>query len=249
MGGIVNGMALHKGLRPYCSTFLVFSDYMRPSIRLACLMKLPVIYIFTHDSIFVGEDGPTHQPVEHIAALRIIPNMLVLRPGDAEETIAAWEIALKKKDGPVALILTRQKLTVYKKEDPQWKENMEAGAYVVKDTEQTPDIVIVASGSEVNLALSSAAKRPDIPVRVVSMPCISLYNTQNDTVKNKILPPGAKRIFVEAGIGISWEVLAREHDQIISLERFGVSGPGKKVAEHLGINEETVCKAIDKAIG
>lgn len=248
MAGIMNGMAIHKGLRPYCATFLVFSDYMRPSIRLACLMKLPVIYVFTHDSIYVGEDGPTHQPVEHCAALRCIPGMLVLRPGDAEETVKAWEIALKKQDGPTALILTRQGLKVYKKEDPRWEENISLGGYCVKDLKGNPDIVIAASGSEVNLALSCAEKRPDVHIRVVSMISLELFHSQSDQYKEELLPPSAGWIFIEAGIGMGWGRLPREKDQVISIERFGESGPAKQVADHLGINEENVLKAMDRIL-
>ncbi|MBN2532010.1 MAG: transketolase [Spirochaetales bacterium] len=248
MGSIMNGMAVHKGLRPYCSTFLVFSDYMRPAIRLACLMKLPVIYVFTHDSIYVGEDGPTHQPVEHFAALRSIPGLLVLRPGDAEETVKAWEIALKRQDGPSALLLTRQGLKVYKKEDPRWKENIAFGAYCVKDTKEKPEIVIVASGSEVNLALSSAEKRPDVQIRVVSMISLELFRTGPGHYKKDILSPSAGRVFIEAGIGMGWGNLPREQDHVVSIERFGESGPAKLVADHLGMNEDTVLKAIDRVL-
>jgi transketolase len=222
---------------------------MRPSIRLACLMKLPVIYIFTHDSIYVGEDGPTHQPVEHCAALRCIPGMLVLRPGDAEETVKAWEIALKHKDGPAAIILTRQGLKVYNKEDPNWKENISLGAYCVKDTGGNPDIVIVASGSEVNLALSSAEKRPDLRIRVVSMISLELFHSQPDQYKKELLPSSARWIFIEAGVGMGWGRLPREQDQVISIERFGESGPAKQVADHLGMNEDHILKVIDRIRG
>ncbi|MBN2443683.1 MAG: transketolase [Spirochaetales bacterium] len=245
MGGIMNGMALHGGIRPFGATFLIFSDYMRPAIRLASLMKLPVIYVFTHDSVYVGEDGPTHQPVEQLTALRIIPNLLVLRPGDAQETFLAWKMALQHKDGPTALILTRQNLEVYKKDDTQWKENITRGAYIVKDTKQNPDLVMIASGSEVNLALSAASKRPDLSIRVISVLSQSRFLKQTKEFKDTLLPPEAKRICIEAGIGMSWEKFTRESDQIISIEHFGDSGPGEKVADYCGMNEEAVLKAID----
>ena len=245
MGGIMNGMTLHKGLRTFGATFMIFSDYVRPSIRLACLMKIPVIYIFTHDSIFVGEDGPTHQPVEQITGLRIIPELLDLRPGDAEETVCAWEMAMKHKDGPAALILTRQKLKVYEKEDQDWKKNILNGAYIVKDSKQDPEIVIIASGSEVSLALAAASHFPDKHIRTISMISYKLFQKQPSSYIQKLLPPGAKRICVEAGIGMCWGKFTRDGDKIISIEHFGESGPGKEVGEHCGMSEQALRKVIE----
>jgi transketolase len=246
MGGIMNGMALHGGLRPFCATFLIFSDYMRPSIRLAALMKLPVIYIFSHDSVYVGEDGPTHQPVEQITGLRTVPGLLVLRPADAQETVSAWEIALQNRSGPVALLLTRQKCTVFEKKDAEWRHHIRRGAYIVKDTEGQPDIVIVASGSEVGLALAVADKKPDRKIRVVSMISIELFKKQGVDRQREILPEDPKRIFIEAGISMSWEVFTRKHDRIVSIERFGDSGPGPKVAQYLGLDEDKVCSIVEQ---
>jgi transketolase len=249
MAGIANGIALHKGIRIFCATFLIFSDYMRPSIRLACLMKRPVIYVFTHDSIFVGEDGPTHQPVEQLSGLRIIPGMLVLRPGDAEETVRCWEIALQRKDGPSSLVLTRQKIEVYEKEDKKWQENCAKGAYIVKECAGKPDIVIAATGSEVSLSLSALKKRPDKKIRIVSMPSLELFCSQPESYQDEILSPDAKHIFVEAGMDAGFGNLAQTWDSIISLKRFGESGPGEIVADDLGLNEEAICNAIDKVCG
>ncbi|MBN1698513.1 MAG: transketolase [Spirochaetales bacterium] len=246
MGGIVNGMALHGGIRPFCATFLIFSDYMRPSIRLAALMKLPVIYVFTHDSIFVGEDGPTHQPIEQITALRSIPNLLVLRPADAQETAAAWRMALERKNGPVAVLLTRQNLTVFEKHDAEWKDHIRRGAYIAMDSDGEPEIVIAASGSEVGLAITAAKKRSARKIRVVSMIAPSLFLEQDDAIRRSLLPDNARRLLIEAGIGMGWHGLSREGDRIVSIERFGESGPGNEVADHLGLTEETVCGHIDR---
>jgi transketolase len=246
MGGIVNGMALHGGIRPFCATFLIFSDYMRPAIRLASLMKLPVIYIFSHDSIYVGEDGPTHQPVEQITALRSIPGLLVLRPADAQETVVAWQIALQNRSGPVALLLTRQNLVVFEKKDPEWSQHMRRGAYIVKDTEGQPDIVIVASGSEVGIGLAVAEKKSDKKIRVVSMISIKLFKQQPANIQREILSELTPRIFIEAGIGMSWETFARQRDRIVSIEDFGDSGPGSEVAGHLGLDEDAVCGIVEQ---
>jgi len=248
MAAISNGIYLHGGLRPYCATFLVFSDYMRPSMRLSCLMKLPVIYIFSHDSVYVGEDGPTHQPIEHISALRSLPGMIVLRPGDAQEAEVTLKIAIERTDGPTSIILTRQEIEVYSKDDPNWKETIKRGAYIVKETDKTPDIVIVATGSEVELALKAARKRKDLQIRVVSMSSIKLFLSQQDDFKNRLIPQTAKRIFIEAGIRMGWMGLPQNGDSVISIERFGESGPGAQVASHLGLNEDSVLKVIDENI-
>jgi transketolase len=244
MGGIVNGMALHGGLRPFCATFLVFLDYMRPAVRLASIMKLPVIYVYTHDSIYVGEDGPTHQPIEHFASLRIIPNLRLLRPGDAEETALAWAMALERKDGPTALALTRQGLEVYAKADPDWKHSCGKGAYIVKDVEGTPEMVIVATGSEVNLALKAAALKADKKIRVVSMLSKELFLRQDEAYRTNILPPGVRVIVAEAGVSYGWADIATSPGDILSIDRFGESGPAEKVAEHLGMTAENLAKML-----
>jgi transketolase len=244
MAGISNGIALHGGLRPFCATFLIFSDYMKPSIRLAALMKLPVIYVFTHDSIFVGEDGPTHQPIEQLTALRIIPGMTVLRPADAEETSLAYDIAISKKNGPVALALTRQNLEVFPKPD-QWKDNARNGAYVADDCEKEPDIVIVASGSEVGVGLRAKALAKNAAVRVVSMLSLSLFRSQPDSFKQKIIPRSAGKIFIEAGVTHSWDNLGGPDDIYIGIDSFGESGPAQKVADHFNMNEKKVVESIE----
>ncbi|TFG61803.1 MAG: transketolase [Spirochaetales bacterium] len=243
MGGVVNGICLHGGLRPFCATFLVFADYMRPAIRLAAIMKLPIIYVFTHDSIFVGEDGPTHQPVEHIASLRVIPNVVVLRPGDAQETAAAWKMALSRTDGPTVLALTRQNLEVYAKTDKDWMNTITKGAYVVQDGGD-PDVVVVASGSEVELAIKAAAKVKDRKIRIVSMLSMELFLKQDKSFWGEIIPPGVRTITAEAGVTFGWTRIASSSRDILGLDRFGESGPAAKVAEHLGITVEALASLI-----
>jgi transketolase len=246
MGAIVNGIALHGGFRPFCSTFFVFTDYMRPPIRLAAMMKLPVIYVFTHDSIFVGEDGPTHQPVEHLAAMRAIPNLLVLRPADAEETVMAWKIALQNRSGPTALVLTRQNLEVFSKQDKSWKENIRKGAYIVCDTDGEPDVVVVATGSEVSLALGAVQGMKDSGVRVVSMISRELFLDQSQEFRDTLIPPGVKRLVIEAGVSFGWEGIAGADGSIIAVDRFGESGPAKDVSQHLGLGVQSVVEEIKK---
>jgi transketolase len=243
MGAISNGMALHGGLRPYCATFLVFSDYMRPSIRLAAIMRLPVIYVFTHDSVYVGEDGPTHQPVEHLAALRLIPDLEVLRPADAEETELAWHIAIERSDGPTALALTRQNLEVFPKADPQWRTTMRRGAYVASDSQGRPSVVVIATGSEVTAALKAKASSGRTDVRVVSMPSRGLFLAQDASFRDGIVPPGTRRIVVEAGVSQGWEVLA-PGGTMITIDRFGESGTAAALGRHFGVDHEGVAAVL-----
>lgn len=238
MGAIMNGLALH-GLRPYGGTFLVFSDYLRPTIRLAAMMKLPVIYVFTHDSIGLGEDGPTHQPVEHITALRIIPNLVVIRPADANETATAWKVALERKDGPTALILTRQKLPIVTGRDSAAAR----GAYVLAEVpNQPPDVVLVATGSEVTIALEARdmLDRDDINARVVSMPSWELFDAQPVDYRAYVLPPNVPRLTIEAGTTIAWERYLNGNGAVIGLNRFGASGPYKILFEQFGFTAENV---------
>jgi transketolase len=245
MAAICNGIALHGGLRSYCSTFMVFSDYLRPALRLSALMKQPVIYVLTHDSIFVGEDGPTHQPVEHLASLRIIPDIRVLRPADAEETAEAWAMAMEHTKGPSALALSRQNLAVFPKADPDWKNTIRTGAYIVKQAEGgNPDAVIIATGSEVNLALEAAAKAGK-KITVVSMICKELFESQPAAIRDAIIPPGVRAIVCEAGVRSGWERWAKPED-ILSIDRFGESGPAAKAAEHLGMTADALVKIIDR---
>ncbi len=247
MGAIVNGMTLHGGFRAFCATFLVFCDYMRPSIRLAALMKIPVTYIFTHDSIYVGEDGPTHQPIEHAASLRIIPNMRVLRPGDAQETAVAWKMAMEHAEGPTALLLTRQNLTVYEKADVDWADTVsKRGAYIVKDTDGKPDVVIVATGSEVNLALAAAKELPGKKIRIVSMLSMELFLEQDEAFKASVLPAGVRVVTAEAGVSYGWDRIATSHADILAIDRFGECGPGEQVAAHLGLTPESLKRIIER---
>jgi transketolase len=248
MGGIVNGMALHGGLLPYCATFMVFSDYMRPSIRLAALMQLPVIYVFTHDSVFVGEDGPTHEPVEHLAALRAIPNLLVLRPADAEETVQAWRMALERTDGPTALALTRQNLTVFAKADGKWAEHCASGAYIASEAASggEPDLVLVATGSEVNLALEAKAAlgSEGRRARVVSMPCRELFLRAPQEYRRSLIPDSALVVLLESGISQGWAAVVGKDAVLVTIDRFGESAPAAKIAEHLGFTAQAVAQRI-----
>jgi len=246
MGGILSGMALHGAIRPYGATFLVFSDYMRPSIRLAALMELPVLYIFTHDSIAVGEDGPTHQPVEHLLALRAIPRLTVMRPADATETVQAWRQAILHTQGPVALILSRQKLPVIDRRRYAPAEGLADGAYVLVDTKPEPQIILVASGSEVHPALEAAWKLDEkgYGVRVVSMPSWELFEAAPVTYRQRVLPPHLeRRVIVEAGSPIGWERYAGPGGKILGMETFGASAPGATLMEKFGFTAQEVEKA------
>jgi transketolase len=244
MGAAGNGMVLHGGVKPFVSTFFVFSDYLRPSIRLAALQKLPVIYVFTHDSIAVGEDGPTHEPVEHLAALRTIPGLTVVRPTDANETASAWAYALQQQEGPVALVLSRQNLPVYE----ATKANIEKvakGAYVLAETNDQPDVILIGSGSEVSLAVSAKAEleRDNISVRVVAMPCRELFDRQTEAYKKSILPASvSKRVAIEAGISLGWERYTGLDGAILSIDTFGASGPGNEVMEYFGFSVNHVVR-------
>ena len=247
MGGIISGMFLHNGLRPYGGTFLVFADYMRPAIRVASLMKLPIIYIFTHDSIAVGEDGPTHQPVEQLASLRAIPGLTVIRPADASETAQARRHAVKNTRGPVALILSRQKLPVL---NPDHMENgLADGAYILADCEGKPDIILIATGSEVHIALE-AQKRlalENIAARVVSMPSWELYEQIPQEYKDRVLLPDVTvRIAIEAGSPMGWEHYVGNSGAIIGIKDFGASAPGGTVMKQFGFTPENIVqKAMD----
>ena len=243
MGGIVSGMSLHGGFRPYGSTFLVFSDYMRPSIRLAALMGLPVTYVFTHDSIFVGEDGPTHQPVEHLASLRAIPGLTVIRPADAKETVGAWRALLDHRDGPVALLLSRQKLRVLRGTKG---EEVARGGYVVVESPD-PDVILMASGSEVALAVKAAdlLEEDGVRVSVVSMPSWELFERQPESYRRMVLPAEVRaRVAVEAAVPFGWERYVGLDGEIIGLARFGASAPYEVLAEEFGfMAEEVVARA------
>ena len=246
MSAISAGISLHGGLRPFCATFLVFSDYLRPSLRVVSLMKQPVIYVFTHDSIYVGEDGPTHQPVETLASLRAIPGVQVLRPGDAEETVEAWKTAYESKDHPVCLALTRQKLTVYEKADKDWKKTIRTGAYVVQEGSASPDITVLASGSEVNTALEAAKLVPEKKIRIVSVIDLKRFSEADDAVRNKIIGSTKRVVAAEAGIGTEWFRFVKDRSDIFCIERFGESGPAEKVAEHLHFTASDLAKLLKR---
>ncbi|GHO83058.1 transketolase [Dictyobacter formicarum] len=242
MGSIINGMALYGGLIPFGATFLIFSDYMRPPIRLASLMGLKTIYIFTHDSIGVGEDGPTHEPVEQLAALRSIPGVTVLRPGDANETAEAWRVAITHQ-GPVALALTRQNLPTLDREEYPAASNLAKGAYVLLDSEGTPDLILMASGSEVSLALDAAKqlRQEGVAVRVISVPSWELFEEQSAEYKEAVLPGNVRtRIAIEAGRTQGWERYVGLDGDIIALDHFGASAPAKVLFQEFGFSVENV---------
>lgn len=244
MAAILNGMALHRGFIPYGGTFLVFSDYMRPAIRLAALMGLQVIYVFTHDSIGLGEDGPTHQPVEHLAALRVIPNLTVIRPADANETAAAWRAAMENSGGPVALALSRQGLPVLEGTAEASEKGVARGAYVLHGSpDDPPEVILIGTGSEVHTALEAASllEREGIAVRVVSMPSWELFDRQPPSYRDEVLPPAVKtRIAVEAGSAQGWCRYVTDEGDTVTIDRFGASAPYKVIYEKFGITAEAV---------
>jgi transketolase len=245
MGAIMNGMGLHGGVIPYGGTFLVFSDYMRPAIRLAGLMGVQAIYVFTHDSIGLGEDGPTHQPIEHLAALRCIPNLLVLRPSDADEVSEAWRVALHHKKGPSAIVLTRQKLS-YFAEPARAKDGVKQGAYIVADAAgHVPNVVLLASGSEVEIALKAREQLSGhgVHARVVSCPSLELFAQQPVEYRNHVLPAGVPRVAVEAAHPMSWYRWVGDTGAIVGIETFGASAPAPVLYEKFGITAERVAAA------
>jgi transketolase len=249
MGAILNGMALHRGLIPYGGTFLVFCDYMRPPMRLAAMNALPVIYIFTHDSIGMGEDGPTHQPVEQLVGLRSIPGMVVLRPADANETVAAWRVAIGRQQGPVALVLTRQGLPVLDlKSYPAIPDGVLLGGYILADSPATehPDIILIATGSEVHLALDGRDRllTQGVQARVVSMPSTNLFALQSDDYREMILPADVPLLVIEAGSPVGWQSFVGPKIAVIGIDTFGSSAPGTVVMEHYGFTVKNVCRQV-----
>lgn len=244
MGGVLNGLALHGGILPFGGTFLVFSDYMRPAVRLAALMHLPVVYVFSHDSFYVGEDGPTHQPIEHIASLRLIPGLRVIRPADANEAARAWAFALQSKNGPTAMILSRQKLPILLETARPLEEGLARGGYVLAEPEgDLPQIVFVATGSEVHLAMRAhlTLKQEGVTSSVISMPCLELFLAQPPEYQESVLPRACrKRIVIEAGATGSWHQVATEEGACITLDRFGASGEACELAQAFGFSLEHV---------
>ncbi len=244
MGAAANGLALHGGVKPFVSTFFVFNDYLRPSIRLAALQKLPVTYVFTHDSIAVGEDGPTHEPIEQLAALRAIPGLTVIRPSDANETASAWAYALQQTDGPVVLVLSRQNLPVFN-ETKANVENLSKGAYVLTQTNENPDVILIATGSEVSLAASAKAKLEEdhVSVRIVAMPSWELFDRQSKEYKELVLPSSVtKRVSLEMGVSLGWERYVGQEGKVLSIETFGASGTGAEVMNLFGFTTENVVR-------
>ncbi|MGH2625844.1 MAG: transketolase family protein, partial [Anaerolineales bacterium] len=251
MGGILNGLALHGGLFPYGGTFLIFSDYMRPAIRLAALMHQPVIFVFTHDSIGLGEDGPTHQPVEHLASLRAMPNLVSIRPADATETVEAWRVALSRRDGPTALLLTRQAVPVLDRSVLAPAAGAARGGYVLADVER-PDVILIGTGSEVHIALAARKLLTEqgVAARVVSLPSTELFERQPPEYRKAVLPPGIKaRVAVEAAATFGWERYVGARGAVVGIDRFGASAPYKEIYAHLGLTVEAVTAAALRTLG
>ncbi len=245
MGAVLNGLALHRGVRVFGGTFLVFCDYMKPAIRLAAMMGLPVVYVFTHDSIGLGEDGPTHQPIEHLASLRVIPNLVVIRPADANETVAAWREALRRKDGPTALILTRQNVPTLAPMVDKAETGLHRGAYVVTEDEAgEADITLISTGSELSLALAAVAelKQKGILTRVVSMPSWEFFAEQSKSYKHKVLPPGGRRLAIEAGSSMGWHRYLGDRGDVIAIDHFGASAPASELFQQFRITREEVVR-------
>ena len=248
MGAVCNGMALTGGIIPYGATFLVFSDYMRPSVRLSALGHLQCLWIYTHDSIFLGEDGPTHQPVEHVWALRMIPNLAVVRPADALETAAAWTLAVTRKDAPTAFALTRQKLPAVKRDASFDPKNALKGAYIAQEaTGGKPDIVIIATGSEVQLAVGARERleKNGKKVRVVSAPCLEVFDKQDAAYRDSVLPPGTKRVSIEAGITTPWRKYVGDTGLALGIDHYGASAPDKILAQKFGFTVDAVTERIE----
>ncbi len=244
MAAASSGMALHGGLRPYAATFFVFTDYARPAIRLSALMKLPTIYVMTHDSIGLGEDGPTHQPVEHLASLRAMPNLRVIRPADANETAVAWRVAVEHTGGPTMLVLTRQKVPILDREELAAAEGLRRGGYVLAaELGERPDVVLLSTGSEVWIALEARRRlaRDDVDARVVSLPCWEIFRSQPTAYRDAVLPPGVSaRLAVEAASPFGWSEWVGEAGDVVGVNRFGASAPWKTIYEHYGLTAENV---------
>jgi transketolase len=252
MGSIINGIALHGPTRPYGGTFLVFSDYMRPAVRLAALMKTPALYVWTHDSIGLGEDGPTHQPIEHLASLRNIPNVAVIRPGDANETSQAWRAAVEHTTGPVALALTRQDIPILDGTREKAAEGVSRGGYVLAEASTgNPEVLLIGTGSELQLAVAAreALEADGVPTRVVSMPCLDWFESQDQDYRDVVLPPTVKaRVSVEAGLAISWYRLLGDAGEAVSIEHFGASADGATLFREFGVTAEAVAAAARRSL-
>jgi len=250
MGAMMNGMAYHGAFVPYGATFLIFSDYMRPSIRVAALAGLQTIYVFTHDSIFVGEDGPTHQPVEQAFALRAIPNLHVYRPADGHETALAWGMALARREGPTAILLTRQKVPEIQREATGELADPRRGGYLVVGDEH-PEAVIAATGSELHLALEARQRlgAEGRKINVVSVLCLEVLDEQDPVYRMRLFPEGVPVATIEAGITAPWRVLAGPDGLTIGIDRFGASAPAEELARHLGLNADDVVDRLREWLG
>jgi len=251
MASLLNGMAMYGGVIPYGATFLVFSDYLRPAIRLAAISGIKVIYVFTHDSIGLGEDGPTHQPIEHFAAIRAIPKVIVIRPADANETAEAWKAALEHKGSPVALMLTRQKIPVLDRSVLSPAVNLSKGAYIIKDCDGDPNLILMSTGSEVSITLKAAEKlnAKGVNTRVVSFPSWELFEMQSDKYKEEVLPSKVKaRVSVEAGVAQGWDKYVGDYGESISIDKFGASAPYKILFENYGFSVENIIKTSQQLL-
>jgi transketolase len=250
MSAIMNGVALHGGFLPYGGTFLVFSDYARNAVRMSALMQVPVTYVWTHDSIGLGEDGPTHQPIEQVASLRLIPNFTVWRPCDALEAHVAWVDAIERRSGPTALVLTRQAL-VHQPRSAAQIEATRQGGYVLSDCDGTPEVVLIGTGSEVQLAVEAAAtlSASGRRVRVVSMPSTSVFDRQTMDYQASVLPPGVPRVAVEAGVRDGWCRYTGCLGNVVGIDMFGASAPAKDLFKHFGLTAEKVAATALAAIG
>jgi len=246
MTAVCNGLALWGGWLPYSASFLTFTDYARPAIRLAALMKLRAIFVYTHDSIFLGEDGPTHQSVEHLAALRLIPNLLVIRPADGLETAAAWGLALERSDGPTLLALSRQTLPVLSRPATFSAGDLRRGASLLRDSDARDAITLIATGSEVGVAVDAAERLATVGLatRVVSMPAPQLLAQQDEAWRRQLLPPGGRRVSIEAGVTDGWRALVGERGLTIGVDRYGESAPAAVLAQFFGLTGEAVAKRI-----
>jgi transketolase len=248
MGTIANGMALNGGIIPYTATFLLFYDYMRPPVRLAALMGIRVVFIFTHDSVGLGEDGPTHQPIEHLMGMRAVPNLVTFRPADATETVEAWKIAIERLNGPTALLLTRQDVPILNRKELAPASGARKGGYVLWESGGNLDVIIIGSGSEVHPALEAGRRLKDrgVNARVVSLPSWELFDAQSKAYRDEVLPPGiGKRVSVEAAAVVGWEHYIGLDGVAIGMDRFGASAPGKVNMEKFGFTPEHI---VDEAV-
>jgi transketolase len=251
MASIANGMSYHGGVRPFTATFFCFSDYMRPAVRLAALNHLPVVHVWTHDSVALGEDGPTHQPVEHLMALRAMPNLFVVRPADASESAVAWKLALERKRGPTGLVLTRQKVPNFDRGTMAPASGLLQGAYVLKDGSKAPDVVLIGTGSELQLCVAAQAEleKQGISARVVSMPCMELFRSQPADYQKKVLPEGPPRVSIEAGVTFGWREWLGTRGTAIGIDRYGASAPAEVNLEKLGITAARVVQEAKALLG